>query len=186
MHRCPEWCHTADGSLELRWKTWIKGGEERKQSICLMGIPCEERGPAVPVQLYSFLYVTSQLRRPTKMSPLLPWPPPPESTGHTPKDTRAPQQAISAWASHRVRGRRVLVMWFLKRSLGDLTFPCVSGSPPHMCRPYPSYQAMTPSLMWEAIKEAAGAGFIAWRAPVCWEACRNCVFTVSVWGCGQG
>lgn len=51
MHRCPERCHTADGSLELRWKTWIKGGEERKQSICLMGIPCEEAGPAVPVQL---------------------------------------------------------------------------------------------------------------------------------------
>lgn len=69
MNRCPEWCHTADGSLKLRWKTWIKGAEERKQSICLMGIPCEERGPAVPVQLQTFLYVTSQLKRCTKNVP---------------------------------------------------------------------------------------------------------------------
>ena len=41
---------------------------------------------------------------------------------------------------------------------------------------------MTPKLNVRGgdIKEAAGTGFIAWRAPVCWEACGDGVFTVSV------
>lgn len=95
------------------------------------------------------------------------------------------KKLLAQQASHRVCGHWEVVMWFQRGSLGDLMFCCISGSPPHMCHPYPLYQGMTPSLMCEAIKEAQWAGFIVWRAPVWWKACRSWAFTHSVWGCGQ-
>lgn len=72
---------------------------------------------------------------------------------------------------------------FPKRSLGDLAFPCVSGSPPHMCRPHPSFRGMTPSLMCGAMKEAR-TGFMAWRgACVLGGAQKLCVYCqrVGLW-----
>ncbi|KAK9542452.1 hypothetical protein VZT92_000314 [Zoarces viviparus] len=113
------------------------------------------------------------------MSPLLPsWPPPPESTGHTPKGTKAPQQAINAGASHRVCGRSFVMMWFLKWR-PDVPMR-LRQSPAHVSSISFITGNDTQLNVGGYINEVAGIGFIARRAPVFWEACWYGVFTVSV------
>lgn len=104
------------------------------------------------------------------------------SSGLTPKPHN---KLLARGASHRVSGRPVVVVRFPRQRRPNVP----------MCRRQPPFAHVSSisivpgndtQLDVGVIKEVMGMGFIARTAPACREACRNCMFAVGVWGCGQG